>query len=74
MIDVATIEHREGVDWFLSPRPFRFHRHRWQTRAWDGFERVERCRCGAFGDGRGHWVFLHPDKPRTTWRPWGGSN
>lgn len=65
--DVTTItdyEDRNGVPWSKAARPFRLHRHRWQTRAISDGERVERCACGAFGDGNGNWMYLAPDKPR----------
>lgn len=44
------IEHRDGVAWFEAPKPFRWHRHRWQTRCphRDGHY-VLRCACGATG-------------------------
>ena len=63
-LNIQNIQHRDGVDWFDAPKPFRVHKHRWQTRAVVDGEIVERCRCGAFGDGEGHWMMLRPDKPR----------
>jgi hypothetical protein len=63
-VDIASIEHRDGIDWWEAPAPPRTHDHEWQTRAVVDGEVVERCRCGAFGDGEGDWMMLPPDKPR----------
>ena len=43
----TTMEHRNGVEWADAPLPFWLHRCKPQTRGWVGFDRVERCACGA---------------------------
>lgn len=55
------IQHRGGCYWGDAPAPFRFHSHYAWTRGRTRGSYVERCPCGAIGDGLG-WSML--DKPR----------
>lgn len=64
---VDRVEHRGGVDWWKAPKPFRIHRHRWQTRGYTTTGvTVDRCACGAieFSDDAAGWTFIGKDKPR----------
>lgn len=43
----------DGIPWHQAPKPRRWHRCKAQTRGWIRWlTYVERCACGAIGDGR----------------------
>lgn len=56
------VEHEDDVPWFAAPKPWRWHKHRAQTKAFLDGTYDERCACGAFGPAP--WIMLRPDKPR----------
>jgi hypothetical protein len=66
------IHNLDGVDWCSAPPPPAKHEHWAQTWAWygpAGLSYVERCPCGAFGDGGGRWSYIGSDTPRVVPEP-----
>lgn len=62
------IYHLDGVPWHeVEPPRRRRHRCSAQTRMWRGADLMERCACGAIGDGS-FWLEKH-SRNRKKWTP-----
>lgn len=63
--------HLDGVPWYDNEPPTRWHTHWAQTRGVLSGTCIERCPCGAIGDGNGIWIMTDPPRrplPSTRWR------
>ncbi len=64
------IWHLDGVAWHEIEPPTRWHKHWVQTCGRVGNGYIERCPCGAIGQGDGVWIMLDPPRkpqPNTWW-------
>ena len=63
------IWHRDGIRWFEAEPPTLWHTHWAQTCGRLSGTYIERCPCGAIGEGAGVWIRLDPPRRpmSTTW-------